>query len=32
MLNAAASTYVASVASTVIEIIRLIFLFGRNDD
>ena len=32
MLTAAASTYVASVASTVIEIIRLIFLFGRNDD
>ena len=32
MLSAAASTYVASVASTVIEIIRLIFLFGRNDD
>lgn len=32
MLSAAAFTYVASVASTVIEIIRLIFLFGRNDD
>ena len=32
MLSAAASTYVARVASTVIEIIRLIFLFGRNDD
>ena len=32
MLSAPASTYVASVASTVIEIIRLIFLFGRNDD
>ena len=32
MLSAAASTYVASVASTVIEILRLILLFGRRDD
>jgi Zn-dependent membrane protease YugP len=32
MLTAAASTYVASVASTVIEILRLILMFGRRDD
>jgi hypothetical protein len=32
MLSAAASTYVASVASTVIEILRLILMFGRRED
>lgn len=32
MLTAAASTYVASVASTVIEILRLILMFGRRED
>jgi hypothetical protein len=32
VLSAAASTYVASVASTVIEILRLILMFGKRDD
>lgn len=32
VLGAAAMTYVASVASTVIELLRLILLFGRRDD
>lgn len=32
MLTAAALTYVASVASTVIQILRLILMFGRRDD
>jgi hypothetical protein len=32
VLTAAASTYIASVASTVIEILRLILMFGRRDD
>ena len=32
MLTAAALTYVASVATTVIESIRLILIFGRRDD
>lgn len=32
MLIAAASTYVASVVSSVLEILRLILLFGRRDD
>lgn len=32
MLTAAALTYVASVASSVLELIRLILIFGRNDD
>ena len=32
MLVAAALTYVASVASTVLEILRLILIFGRSDD
>lgn len=32
MLGAAAFTYVASVASTVIQILRLILMFGRRDD
>lgn len=32
MLTAAALTYVASVATTVIEIVRLILIFGRRDD
>lgn len=32
MLTAAALTYVASVATTIIEILRLILMFGRNDD
>ena len=32
MLVAAALTYVASVAATVIEILRLILIFGRRDD
>lgn len=32
MLIAAATTYVASVATTVLEILRLILLFGRRDD
>ncbi len=32
VLVAAAMTYVASVASTLLEILRLILLFGRRDD
>ncbi len=32
MLTAAALTYVASVATTVIEILRLVLIFGRSDD
>lgn len=32
MLTAAAFTYVASVLSTVLEILRLIFVFGKSDD
>ena len=32
MLTAAALTYVASVASTIIEIFRLILIYGRRDD
>jgi hypothetical protein len=32
MLTAAAMTYVASVASTVLEILRLILIFGRDRD
>ena len=32
MLSAAASTYVANDKRTVIEILRLILLFGRRDD
>ena len=32
MLTAAALTYVASVATTVIEILRLILIFGRRED
>lgn len=32
MLTAAALTYVASVATTVIEILRLILIFGRRND
>lgn len=32
MLGAAACTYIASVASSVIEILRLVLLFGRRDD
>lgn len=32
MLTAAALTYVASVATTLIQILRLILLFGRRDD
>ena len=32
MLTSAAMTYVASVASTLLQILRLILLFGRRDD
>lgn len=32
MLKAAAMTYVASVAATILEILRLILIFGRRDD
>ena len=32
MLTSAALTYVASVASTLLQILRLILLFGRRDD
>ena len=32
MLGAAAMTYVASVATTLIQILRLILMFGRRDD
>lgn len=32
VLRAAALTYVASVATTIIEILRLILLYGRRDD
>lgn len=32
MLTAAALTYVASVATTLIQIFRLILMFGRRDD
>ncbi len=32
MLTAAALTYVASVATTIIEILRLVLIFGRSDD
>jgi len=32
MLTAAAMTYVASVATAILEIIRLILIFGRNND
>lgn len=32
MLTAAALTYVASIATTLIQIIRLILMFGRNSD
>ncbi len=32
MLTAAALTYVASVASTLIEILRLVLMFGRRED
>ena len=32
MLTAAALTYVASVASTIIEIFRLILIYGRRND
>lgn len=32
MLVAAALTYVASVAATVLEILRLVLIFGRRDD
>lgn len=32
MLAAAASTYVASITTTLLEILRLILLFGRRDD
>ena len=32
VLGAAALTYVASVASTLLEILRLILIFGRRDD
>lgn len=32
VLIAAALTYVASIASTLLEILRLILLFGRRDD
>lgn len=31
MLTAAALTYVASVATTIIQILRLILLFGRDE-
>ena len=32
MLTAAALTYVASIATTLIQILRLILMFGRNND
>lgn len=32
MLTAAALTYVASIATTIIQIVRLILMFGRNSD
>ena len=32
MLTAAALTYVASVAASVLELVRLILIFGRNDE
>lgn len=32
MLSSAALTYVASLATTIIEVLRLILIFGRNDD
>ena len=32
MLKAAAMTYVASVAAAVLEILRLLLIFGRRDD
>lgn len=32
MLTSAALTYVASLATTIIEVLRLILIFGRNDD
>ncbi len=32
MLTAAALTYVASILSTILEILRLILIFGRRDD
>lgn len=32
MLTAAALTYVASIATTIIQILRLILMFGRRDD
>ena len=32
MLTAAALTYVASIATTIIQILRLILIFGRRDD
>jgi Zn-dependent membrane protease YugP len=32
MLTSAALTYVASVASTLLQILRLILIFGRRDD
>lgn len=32
MLTAAALTYVASIATTIIQILRLILMFGRNND
>ena len=32
MLTAAALTYVASIATTIIQILRLFLMFGRNND
>ena len=32
MLTSAALTYVASVANTVLQIVRLILIYGRRDD
>lgn len=32
MLTAAALTYVASILTTLLELIRLIMIFGRRDD
>ena len=32
MLSSAALTYVASVANTLLQILRLILLYGRRDD
>ena len=32
MLTAAALTYVASILTTLLELLRLIMIFGRRDD